>query len=92
MPDSTRTAEMIRTDMAAAAIPKFDASGRKRDFHSLRHTTGSFLNDAGVNPKVAQAVLGHSSVELTMGIYTHTYRDDEAQAVAALPRRFVDRQ
>lgn len=85
LPDSTHTAEMIRADMAAAGLAEYDTSGRKRDFHRLRHTTGTFFNAAGVNPKAAQAVLGHSSIELTMGIYTHTLRDDEEQAVAALP-------
>lgn len=79
IPDSTHTAEMIRIDMSGAEppIPELDASGSKRDFHNLRHTTGTFFNAAGVNPKVAQAVLGHSDINLTMGIYTHTYRDDE---------------
>ena len=71
-------------DRAEPPITELDECGRKRDFHSLRHTTGSFFNGAGVNPKVAPAVLGHSDINLTMGIYTHTYRDDEAQAVAAL--------
>jgi integrase len=87
MPDSTHTAEMIRFDMARAVppIPETDASDRVRHFHSLRHTTGSFFNAAGVNPKVAQNILGHSNINLTMGIYTHTYRDDEAAAVMAIP-------
>jgi hypothetical protein len=30
-----------------------DSAGRVADFHSLRHTTGSWLAAAGVHPKVA---------------------------------------
>jgi len=85
VPKSDSTSLMIYFDMERAGVPKVDENGRTRKFHSLRHTTGSFFNAAGVNPKVAQAVLGHSDINLTMGIYTHTYRDDEAEAIAALP-------
>jgi len=44
-----------------------DAAGRYADFHALRHTTGSWLAAAGVHPKVAQAVMRHRDINLTMG-------------------------
>ena len=37
--------------------------------HMLRHTFGTRLNDAGVNIKAMQALLGHSDLETTMQIY-----------------------
>jgi len=40
---------------------------------------------AGVHPKVAQAVMRHSSIDLTMSRYTHVFRGQETDAVAALP-------
>ena len=52
---------------------------------NLRHTTGSFLAATGVYPKTAQAIMWHSNINLTMGIYTHRYREDEAAAVDKLP-------
>jgi len=61
-----------------------DSAGRVADFHSLRHTTGSWLA-AGVHPKVAQAVMRHSDINLTMSRYTHVFRGQESDAVAALP-------
>jgi len=55
------------------------------DFHGLRHTTGSLLADAGVHPKVAQEIMRHSDINLTMSTYTHVLRGRESEAVAALP-------
>ncbi len=92
-----RLADMIKADLAATeevdaqgsvtrkAIPYVDETGRYADFHSLRHTTGSFLAAAGVHPKVAQEILRHSRIELTMGIYTHTLHGQQSEAVAKLP-------
>jgi len=52
---------------------------------NLRHTTGSFLSATGAYPKAAQAIMWHSDINLTLGIYTHRYREDEAAAVDKLP-------
>ena len=62
-----------------------DDAGHVVDFHSLRHTTGSLLAAAQVHPKVAQSIMRHSSIELTMSRYTHVFAGQEADAVAALP-------
>lgn len=45
--------------------------------HMLRHTHASILFKTGVNPKVIQKRLGHSSFETTMNVYTHLFEDDE---------------
>ena len=37
--------------------------------HMLRHTFGTRLNDANINIKAMQAMLGHSDIETTMQIY-----------------------
>lgn len=39
--------------------------------HDLRHCSATLLMRAGVNPKIVQARLGHSSVTVTLGIYGH---------------------
>ena len=39
--------------------------------HQLRHFYASVLYDAGVGVKEMQALLGHSDIQTTMGIYTH---------------------
>jgi hypothetical protein len=62
-----------------------DAAGRYADFHALRHTAGSLLAASGAHPKVAQSVMRHSSIELTMSRYSHVFAGQAADAVAALP-------
>ncbi len=80
-----RTSDMIKADLADAGIAYCDDSGRYVDFHSLRHTTGTLLAAAGVHPKVAQSIMRHSDINLTMSRYTHTLAGQEAKAVAGLP-------
>jgi len=57
-------------DLAAAGIAKRDERDRVVDIHALRHIFGAHLNKAGVAPGVAMAAMRHSSVDLTMNIYT----------------------
>jgi integrase len=52
-------------------------------FHALRHTAATLALAAGVNPKVVQERLGHSSVTLTLDTYSH--------AVPTLGRDAADR-
>ena len=76
---------MLRKDLETAGIDSIDDTGRRVDFHSLRHTTASLLAASSVHPRVAQNIMRHSSVELTLGTYTHVYREQESNAVAKLP-------
>ena len=85
MPGPHKVVGMLRGDLAEADIPYVDEAGRYADFHAFRHTTGSFLAAVGVHPKVAQHILRHSKMDLTMSIYTHTLHGQESEAVAALP-------
>jgi integrase len=40
-------------------------------FHDLRHTCATLLLLKGVHPKLVQELLGHSSIEMTLDIYSH---------------------
>jgi len=42
-------------------------------FHELRHTSASILIHKGINPKAVSQRLGHSSTDITMEIYSHTF-------------------
>ena len=79
------TADMIKADEADAGIPYVDSEDRHADFHALRHTTGSWLAANNVHPKVAQAIMRHSDINLTMSRYSHVMEAQEAEAVARLP-------
>ena len=39
--------------------------------HDLRHTHATLMMKQGVNPKIVQERLGHSSFAVTMDIYSH---------------------
>ncbi len=80
-----RTADMFKADLEVAGIPYIDDAGRYADFHSLRHTTGSLLAASGVHPKVAQAIMRHSDINLTMSRYTHIFAGQTTDAIAQLP-------
>ena len=73
-------------DLAAADIPKRDAHGRTVDVHSLRHTFATLLARNGVSPSIAQKLMRHSDIRLTMNLYTHLDLADTAGAVAVLPK------
>lgn len=50
--------------------------------HGMRHTCASYLWAEGVPVKVIQERLGHSSVQVTLDIYTHLKKGDDRQAAA----------
>ena len=85
LPSKYNMARMLREDLQEAGINPEDNGQGKLDFHSLRHTTGSLLAASGVHPKVAQSIMRHSDINLTMSRYTHVFRGQESQAVAKLP-------
>ncbi len=79
-----KTAKMLKADLADAGIAYKTGAG-VLDFHALRHTAGSLLAAAGVHPKTAQQLMRHSDINLTLSRYTHSFRQQETDAVASLP-------
>ncbi len=77
--------KILNRDLKAAGIPKRDDRGRTIDVHALRHTFGTMLSKAGVSPRVAQAAMRHSSIDLTMNVYTDPRLLDVQGAVESLP-------
>jgi len=75
-----------RTERASTSFLCYiDSQGRYADFHALRHTTGTLLAASGVHPKVAQSIMRHSTIELTMGVYSHVLVGQETDAIENLP-------
>lgn len=58
--------------------------GETLDFHSLRHTCGSWLALQGVHPNIIKTVMRHSAITLTMDTYGHLLPDQHAEAVGAM--------
>lgn len=40
-------------------------------FHELRHSYATLMLQKGINPKIVSQILGHSSVSVTLDIYSH---------------------
>ena len=59
-------------------------------FHDLRHTHATQLLASGVHPKVVQERLGHSTIAVTMDIYSHVTPGMQSEAVAKLDLAFGD--
>jgi site-specific recombinase XerD len=61
------------------------SDGKQADFHSLRHTFLRRLGRSGASPKAMQMLARHSTIELTLGRYTHASLFDLGSAMDALP-------
>ncbi|MGH2363199.1 MAG: tyrosine-type recombinase/integrase [Chloroflexota bacterium] len=65
--------------------PLLEKAGLPRiRFHDLRHTAATLLLAAGTHPKVAQEMLGHSTVGMTLDLYSHAAPDMQETAVRAM--------
>ncbi|WP_294379040.1 site-specific integrase [uncultured Clostridium sp.] len=53
-------------------------------FHDLRHTYATRLFELGENPKTVQELLGHSSISVTLNIYTHVMEEAKQNTVNKL--------
>ena len=83
------THEFVRILAKAADVPRIR-------FHDLRHTHATHLLSNGVHPKVAQERLGHSTVGITLDLYSHVLPgmqedEDAAAKVDATIRAAIDR-
>jgi integrase len=56
--------------------------GSKVRLHGLRHSHASHLLASNVHPKIVQERFGHSSVAITMDIYSHLMPNMQTDAVA----------
>ena len=79
-PDPANWARMLRADAKDAGVRR-----EGLDFHALRHTFGTTLARQGVHPKTLMSLMDHSDINLTMRLYTHSFPEDETQAVTRLP-------
>jgi integrase len=57
--------------------------------HDLRHTAATLLLSKGENPKIVQELLGHSTIAVTMDIYSHVTPAMHASAAARMQSLFA---
>jgi integrase len=57
-------------------------------FHDLRHSHATQLLGSGVHPKIVQERLGHSTIAVTMDLYSHVSETMQSDATARLDRAY----
>ena len=88
---TTVTDRTRQKDFARAAIAHRDAGGKVADLHCLRTTLGTRLARMGVAPQVAQTIMRHSDIRVTMEHYTDLTLADSREALNCLPAVLTDR-
>ena len=58
--------------------------------HTIRHTFATRCFENGIEPKVAQKLLGHSSITVTMNIYTHVMEDKMGDEISKFGYALTD--
>lgn len=56
-------------------------------YHGLRHSFATFLLSEGVNPKIVQEMLGHSSIGITLDTYSHVLPTLQKEAVQKINKK-----
>jgi integrase len=57
-------------------------------FHDLRHSRATQLLASGVHPKIVQERLGHSTITVTMDLYSHVSETMQSDAAARLDQAY----
>jgi len=60
--------------------------------HDLRHSCASILLAQGVHPKVVQELLGHSSITVTLDIYSHVVEGLHQDVARRMDELFLPEQ
>ena len=68
-----------------------DPQHPKYGLHSLRHTAASLFIEQGFSPKRVQALMGHSTIQMTFDVYGHLWpsADDDQVAMGQLQARLL---
>jgi len=81
---------VLDRDLAYADIPKKNALGRTVDLHAFRHTFATHLSKGGVAPRTAQAAMRHSTLDMTMNVYTDPTQLGVYEGLGQLPDMRLD--
>ena len=66
-------AEFLKSENPSVLLPNFSS-------HTLRHTFATRLCESGMNMKLIQDILGHSTISTTMDIYAHVTKEVKPNA------------
>ena len=74
-PNNKTLGNRLKTRFKRAGVPNIG-------FHGFRHTHASLLLNSGIPYKELQYRLGHSTLSMTMDIYSHLSKDNAKKAVS----------
>lgn len=57
--------------------------------HDLRHTFATRCVSVGIDPKTVSLLLGHSTVDITLKLYTHVDDDAKTEAINKLSKKML---
>lgn len=88
----TRLIDGMNGQLSSAAKRKTDTPVDVRELepmphltpHVLRHTFATRAIEQGIPPKVVQELLGHSSITMTLDLYTHVLPQTKAEEIKKL--------
>jgi len=72
-----KVSKTFRDHFKAAALPAIP-------LHGLRHSYATLALSSGVNPRIVSARLGHSTVALTLDVYSHVLPQQDRDAAEAI--------
>ena len=72
-----KVSKAFREHLKAAALPAIP-------LHGLRHSYATLALSSGVNPRIVSARLGHSTVALTLDVYSHVLPQQDRDAAEAI--------
>lgn len=80
--------DVLRKDVLYCVLDKLGIarSAGTSGFHTFRHSAASILNERTGNLKLAQKLLGHSNIDMTAEVYTHSSAESEREAALAIER------
>jgi len=58
-------------------------------FHSARHSAATLLLGRGVHPKIVSEMLGHSTVAITLDVYSHVTPAMNREAARVIDELFA---
>jgi integrase len=81
--DQARVNTALHKHLHKAGLPRLRV-------HDLRHSTATLLLEEGTHPKIVQDLLGHSTIAMTLDLYTHVTPRLQDEATAKLQEMLFD--
>jgi len=81
--DPSRVNTALHNDLHRAGLPRLRV-------HDLRHMAATLLLEEGTHPKVVQDLLGHSTIAMTLDLYSHVTPRLQEEATARMQELLFD--